>query len=326
MISKQRRVVVFAALGMIFFEGCTLSPAPVRTDIAAVSFDFTSLGRWESFRQLDYYKIPAANLKGDIGPAYLLYMVTLAGFHTENYGITAGPDDDVRYTTDGGQTWTRASGELFCRHGLDIVDEKVAWHCGNGGIRVSTDGAKTWQTVGSFSCSQMSFLDARTGWTASTYILRATFDGGASWNSLTLPSAIQRVAAIALRTANDGYVLDTSGNLFVTADGGRSWEARSLGLTSGERLVSSEVSPLAAMRFLDDRRGMAVFDLEDGTVWFAVTEDGGRSWQRAEIPGLRGKSLYYHLFLSRDFRLLTATDDFNSGKNISVVFRYRQPR
>ena len=94
----------------------------------------------------------------------------VAGFHDDGFGITVGYSGDVRYTTDGGQLWTSAENKSWCRYGLDIVDEKTAWHCGNGGhVRASTDGGQTWQTVADFGpnqpdhCRFLSFLDAKTG-------------------------------------------------------------------------------------------------------------------------------------------------------------------
>ena len=169
----------------------------------------------------------------------------------------------------------------------------------------------------------MSFLDARTGWAASPYRLQATADGGTTWTGVARPPAMDDIAAVALRTAADGYVLDKEGALFVTADGGQSWRVLSLGLKSGERLMSGQM-PMAVMRSFDARRGLVIFDLSDGTVWSALTLDGGQTWQRAEIPDLRGRSYYYRLFLAHDGQLLTATDDFQ-GKHESVVLRYRQP-
>ena len=252
-------------------------------------------------------------------------MVTLAGFLTDAFGITVGPDDDVRYTTDGGQSWTKAASALHCRHGLEIVNEKVAWHCGNGGTRISINGGQSWQTVTTSACPYLSFLNAQTGWAASPYVLQATFDGGVSWENVTLPFASQNIAAIDLRTANDGYVLDTAGNLFVTTDGGQNWEIHSLGLKTGERLIPTTEGPKAVMRFVDTQQGIVVFDLSDGTVWFTITSDGGQSWQRAEISELRDQSYYYHLYLTRDGHLLTVTDDFNNGTNTSLVLHYQQP-
>jgi photosystem II stability/assembly factor-like uncharacterized protein len=283
-----------------------------------------TLGHWEIVHQVDYDNLPEENLMGDIGQAYLVYQVTLAGFHTDTYGITIGPDDDARYTTDGGQSWTKASSELYCRHGLEIVNEQIAWHCGNGGTRVSMDGGQNWTTVAPSSCPFMSFVDEQTGWTASPIRLQITTDGGMSWSNVSLPwSDTQGIAAIELRTATDGYILSTLGNLYSTTDGGQSWQERSLGLRPGEQLITTRTSgQYVAMRFWDTQHGMVVFSLSDRTVWYAVTEDGGQHWQRDEISELRDQSYYYHLFLSRDGPLLTVTDTFLNGQNVSIVLRY----
>jgi photosystem II stability/assembly factor-like uncharacterized protein len=309
-------------LGMLLPGGC----APASPTWAhPASAGLLSSGHWEITRQIDYYALPETDLRGEIRPNYVPYMVTLAGFHTGDFGLTAGPDDDVRYTTDGGQTWTKAPSALHCRHGLEIVDENVAWHCGNGGTRLSTDGGQTWKTVSPSACPYLSFLDAQTGWAASPYEIQATHDSGVSWEKIAKPAAMQDIAAITLRTVNDGAVLDAAGSLFVTQDGGRNWDIRSLGLRTGERLLVSTSGPLAVIRFLDARQGMLIFDLPDRTVWSAVTLDGGQTWQRREILELRDQSYYYHLFLSQDVSLLTVTDDFNNGKNVSLVLKYRQP-
>jgi photosystem II stability/assembly factor-like uncharacterized protein len=311
------RIFLYAifVIGAVENGGCAF-PVPQE------SFRFADPGRLEEVRRIEYGKIPSENLFGDLGPAYRVYLVTLAAFHDEEFGLTAGPDDDVRYTQDGGGSWTRATGELHCRHGLEIVDDRVAWHCGNGGTRLSVDGGRTWKTVATSACPNLSFLDAQTGWSASPYQLQTTGDGGDSWQTLDSPVDGGKIAAIALRTKDDGYLLNQEGNLYVTVDGGKRWEARALGLESDDRLVPSVNGPRAVMRFLDDRNGIIVFDLLDRSVWFAVTGDGGRTWQKVEITVLRNQSSYYQVYLSRNGRWLTVTDDFNNGKNVSVVFRY----
>jgi photosystem II stability/assembly factor-like uncharacterized protein len=302
-------------IGAVGIGGCAF-PIP------RGSAGFDSPGRWEEIRRIEYGMIPSEKLSGDLGPAYRVYLVTVAAFHNGEYGLSAGPDDDVRYTEDGGLSWVRASGELHCRHGLEIVNEKVAWHCGNGGTRVSIDGGRTWKTVAPSLCPNLSFLDAQTGWSASPNQIRRTGDGGATWRILESPIDGEYVAAIALRTKDSGYVLDELGDIYATADGGLGWKKFSLGLNSDDRLNPSGNGPRAAMRFIDDRNGIVVFGLLDGSVWFAVTGDGGRTWQRAEISVLRDQSLYFQVFLSRDGQWLTVTDDFNNGKNMSIVFRY----
>ncbi len=317
MASKYSLIMICAVLGAILLRG-SVSPAQSASPAS-------SLGHWEVVRQIDYDDISEENLKGDIAPAYRIYLVSLAGFHSDTFGIAVGPDDDVRYTSDGGQSWTKAAGELYCRHGLEIVDESVAWHCGNGGTRVSTNGGQTWKTVTPSQCPFLNFLDAETGWAASPSRLQNTTDGGMSWDDVPLPLDAQKIAGLDLRTANDGYLLSTDGNLYVTADGGRSWEGRSLGLRTGEKLMTApSTGPYAVMRFLDARHGMVIFALSDRTVWYAITEDGGQNWQRAEISELRDQSTYYHLFLSQDAQLLTVTDHFLNGENRTIVLRYRE--
>ncbi len=321
----MRRKGFFLALfflGGLGLGGCALPIPFALPSVAPATFDFSTLGRWETVHTIRYNEISKDHLKGHLGPAYLVYLVTMAGFQTESYGISIGPDDDVRVSTDGGQSWTKSPGALFCRHGMEIVDGKTAWHCGNGGTRVSTDGGRTWRTTAPSACPYLSFLDARTGWAASPYDLQSTDDGGKTWTDVPLPATVQELAAIELRPGGNGYLLDAAGRIFVTSDGGRNWEIHWLGLAAGESLMTGAEGPKAVMRFIDARRGMVVFDLADRTVWFALTADGGRSWQRAEISELRDRSYYYHLFLSRDGSLLTATDDFNNGSNVSLVLRY----
>jgi photosystem II stability/assembly factor-like uncharacterized protein len=311
------RLFSFVAIGFSL-AGCSL----LRQPAAPIPFGERPPGRWEQTVSLSYYDIPADRLKGPVDPAYPVYMVTVAGFYNERFGITAGPDDDVRYTTDGGQTWTRSENALHCRHGLEIVDEKTAWHCGNGGTRLSRDGGRTWTTVSPSPCPNLSFLDARTGWAASTYVLQATADGGATWTELSVPVGGFRIAAVSLRTADEGYVLDEAGNLYATFDGGSTWDTRSPGIPDGALLVPSVNGPRAALRFVDERHAVLVFDLEDRSVWFAVSADGGRTWKMEEISALRDRAYYYQLFLSRDGSLLTVTNDFNFGDNTSMLFRY----
>ena len=325
MSSRPKAIVVGLILAALVLGSCTTASLPASPAAKPDSSNLTFPGHWEVVRQLDYGHLAKADLKGEIGPAYLLYLVTLAGFHTETFGITVGPDDDVRYTTDSGQSWTKTASALHCRFGLEIVDEKIAWHCGNGGTRVSADGGQIWQTVAPSPCPYLSFLDAQIGWAASPYVLQVATNGGTSWRTLALPSDLKSIATIALRTDKDGYVLDTAGHLFVTADGGQSWQVSSLGLKPDERLIPSTSGPKAVMRFVDAQHGIVVFDLADRSVWFALTSDGGHSWQRAEITTLRDQSYYYQLYLTRDGRLLTVTDDFDGGANVSTVLRYEQP-
>lgn len=249
----------------------------------------------------------------------------MAGFLDESFGITVGSAGEVHYTTDGGETWPQADNASLCRFGLEIVDDKLAWHCGNGGhVRVSTDGGRTWQAVADYGpnepkhCRFLSFLDAETGWAATPYQLGATADGGASWVDVALPEGIQDIAAIALRTSTDGYLLDVAGNLFVTEDGGESWAPLSSGLIpDGKELLLGSSSPAAALRFPDADRGLVALSLkgkEGVEISIVRTIDGGQTWEQEHALTTFGTP-----YLTRDGTMLTIV----GLSNTITVLRYR---
>jgi photosystem II stability/assembly factor-like uncharacterized protein len=245
-----------------------------------------------------------------------------AGFLDDSFGIMVGYAGMVAYTTDGGENWSPGKNTSLCRFGLDIVDRQTAWNCGNGGhVRVSTDGGKTWQAVANFGSSEpdqcrfLSFLDAQTGWAASPQLLGATTDGGTTWKTLALPKGLLNIEAISLRTATEGYLLDTTGTVFVTTDGGLTWTTRSLGLAGNEKL-SIASAPTAAMRFTDALHGMVVFDLMDG-VFSVRTADGGKTWNREPV-GITYQSPT--LYLGHDGLTLTMIDKLSD----LTVLRYQE--
>ncbi len=249
---------------------------------------------------------------------------TVAGFLDENFGITAGSAGEVHYTIDGGETWSEADNSSMCRFGLEIVDEQLAWHCGNGGhVRVSTDGGHTWQAVADYGpnepkhCRFLSFLDAEIGWAATPYQLGATADGGASWVDVALPGGIQDMAAIALRTATDGYLLDVAGNMFVTQDGGETWSPPSPGLIPEGKELLSGFAPAAAMRFFDADHGLVALSLkgEEGVeILIMRTADGGQTWEQESALATFGAP-----YLTRDGTMLTIV---GLSKKITVL-RYQ---
>jgi photosystem II stability/assembly factor-like uncharacterized protein len=237
------------------------------------------------------------------------HRTTVAGFHDEAFGITVGYGGAVYYTMDGGETWTEANNDSWCRFGLDIVDENVAWHIGNGGqVRVSTDGGRNWEAVSDLSdkgiSPSTSFLDTKTGWAASPGQLWATSDGGQMWTDVTLPEMDNLIAAIALRTAADGYVLDYAGNLHVTHDGGSTWVSQTLELGDKIDLVAHPV-----IRFFDAENGVIVTRLAEKGIVALRTADGGITWTQEDLLDDLGIYLYLeiYLYLSRDGRFLTIT-------------------
>jgi len=183
---------------------------------------------------------------------------------------------------------------------------------------VSTDGAQNWQTVSRLAYGGdspfISFLDTQTGWAASSEQLEATIDGGQTWVEIALPQEAATIAAITLRTAGDGYLLDNAGSLYITEDGGESWSLQTLGLDT--EILTSLSIPLAAIRFFDADHGLIVLILMgEGDVLAMRTADGGQTWEQESVPAEFGP-----LYLTHDGTILTVT---GTGGQITVL-RYEE--
>ena len=177
-------------------------------------------------------------------------------------------------------------------------------------VSVSTDGGKTWKAIkdkkGGFGCI-LAFADAKTGWFGFGNKFQMTTDGGGTWKDLALPKDVSKVAAISLRTPTDGYLLDDTGVLYITQDGGKTWSSRSLGLDNPSIMgfVSggfvNEI-PQAAIRFTDTDHGLVVLGLSGKTSMIALhTADGGKTWKEESLP----TKLFGAPYISRDGKFVT---------------------
>jgi hypothetical protein len=233
-------------------------------------------------------------------------------------GIAGDLSGKIYYTGDGGTTWTGTAEAGASRAALEILEgNRKLWYIGVGGdLLESTDLGHTWKSAGPFPWTghveYISFSDELTGWGMTTEWREfyATADGGKSWIAIPLPEGMDRPAALHLRTARDGYILDTAGNLFVTADSGKTWTVHSLGLAAGETIPALNHS--AAVRFSDALRGVAAVSIIGGGAGLTRalrTSDGGVTWQAEPLPAPIGM---FHL--SRDGVFLTHMDLYDNGK------------
>lgn len=230
-----------------------------------------------------------------------------AGFLNDTQGITVSYGGEVHFSKDAGKTWPRAINNSWCRFGLEIVDANVAFHCGNKGhVRMSVDGGETWDEVADFGdmepdqCRFLSFADPKTGWIASPFRIAATHDGAQSWTEFDMPEASKNIAAINLRTANDGYILDLSGKLFMTGDAGKTWSERMVPLNG--LVLQTLKCPTAAMRFSDANHGTVVV-ASTGKILSFLTADGGKTWTKSVVSD----KLFGFIFLTKDGKTLTIT-------------------
>ncbi len=236
--------------------------------------------------------------------------VRMAGFHNDKFGVWGGAGDEgaQHYTLDGGKTWTAAK-TGGCMFSVDIVDVNTIWQSCLSGTSLTVDGGKNWtviaKDVGGLA-SILAFADAKTGWVGSGNKFKVTRDGGKTWNELTLPDGVDAVAAISLRTPEDGYLIGKNGVLYITKDCGKTWKSCSLGIENPDIQGFGNVwveTPQAAVRFTDAKNGLVVLGLSGNEDLIALrTKDGGKTWKKESVPAKLGKP-----FISRDAKYLTVS-------------------
>lgn len=293
---KRHGYLIFAILILAVVGGCAPAATPPPATTAPTQVENADL--WQLVLQRDIEQ-----------------PMRIAAFLDESFGLTGGSADVGRahVTTDGGQTWTLAESSEGCLFGLDIVDTQVVWQCSLGPAGVSTDGGQTWQTVTEYgNCRQMSFLDAQTGWIATRDQIGMTVDGGQTWADVTLPTGVENILAVSLRTPTEGYLVDSTGVLHVTQDGGQSWASHPTGLDLECILIPDRDTASAAVRFTDADHGLVAVHLTGGLSSRVVarrTTDGGQTWEQEEVMEV---PLLVALYLSPDGSVLTVTDHTES--------------
>jgi len=279
-------------------------------------------GSWELLHHINFYY--ADKYEGEITPPYYVMFVNIAGFESERFGIAVGPDDDSRFTKNGGKVWTKANGgEVFCRFGLDIVNGSTAWNNGNGGVKYTSNGGRSWNAVSQIHClPYIAFYNKNIGWIASSFNILSTTDKGKTFQEIILPSKDVRISAISLRTGKQGYLLDAEGILYKTYDFGKTWASSSIRLEEGERLFSG-THIRSAVRFTDMQNGKIICTKQDSSLWAYTTTDGGTTWEKNEITGLQNRSAIFEVYLSRNAEILTLTSNFED-RNESFVLKYKK--
>jgi photosystem II stability/assembly factor-like uncharacterized protein len=131
--------------------------------------------------------------------------------------------------------------------GLSVVSERTVWTSGSAGtVLRTTNGGRTWQSVGPPGTETLQFRDIE------------AFDS--------------RTAVIL--SIGSG----TDSRIYRTSDGGRTWQ---LAFVNAEPTAFYD-----CMTFFDRKRGLALSDPVNGRFRILETSDGGRSWQivNADMP------------------------------------------
>ncbi len=249
----------------------------------------------------------------------------IVGFFDQNNGITVGEWGKTYFTHDGGETWEKSTNKSFDLFGIDFVDENTAFNCGSRGyVGVTENGGKTWTRLTyygpnfpfTYHCRYLSFLSRDTGWIASPEKLAATFDGGRSWNEITLPEGMKRMKAVDMWSETEGCILDNEYTLFFTGDGGKTWQKQDIEMDTEQPNKKILMTQDTAMRFTNRTTGKIIFQVpmpEAVAVFELSTNNGGKTWLQEKVPVTLVD--ISNIYLTRDGKTLTT---FNFADGIMI--------
>lgn len=212
-------------------------------------------------------------------------------FPTVSDGYALDAAGGVFNTDDGGQSWkTLDTGSTARPNAVYAPSPSVVMVIGPTGVRRSTDSGGSFDAVRGDAVARtpLSGVDragtAVVAWGPQDVILSA--DGGKTFRTVLKPGKYKTVKVKGKRTkvnrlgvdkvdfvdARTGFLLDTSGRVWRTANGGKSWtELPGVG-TNGAR----------GMSFMSAKDGYLVIstfgDVRSPTGFLLRTDDGGATW------------------------------------------------
>jgi photosystem II stability/assembly factor-like uncharacterized protein len=242
-------------------------------------------------------------------------------------GWAAGDGGLLYRTTDGGRAWKPLTiGLSVSIARIFFVDWNTGWMLGDAPGKESAppqtvllrtaNGGRTWARQPLPGVLGFHFADARTGWAVGhDAALLKTSDGGAEWKQY---EGIEKLIGLPVESTTynfgfcDVHFIDGArgwaignfygrarnhlGGLFATTDGGATWQRVPLSVKTQHS--SSRFTPglLHTVRFTDLGTGTVTGEMQDGEerYFFALhTQDGGKTWQQARVPGRTAQRAHF---------------------------------
>lgn len=204
-----------------------------------------------------------------------------ASFASATVGYALDERGGLQLTTNGGVSWrTLDPGTTTPADAVAAVSNNSVLLVGPVTIYRSVAGGRFNPVAGPVVAkARVSQVDVAGGATFAFggHALIRSLDGGASWSALRLPLTNRRgrssvaIRSVSFTSAADGLLLDTSGRLWQTRSGARSWsEVLSAGTSSATSVVAADASHAFLV--------VSAFGSDSANAYVLHTADGGASW------------------------------------------------
>jgi photosystem II stability/assembly factor-like uncharacterized protein len=229
------------------------------------------------------------------------YTICDLSFPDQKHGWVLDDAGQMMHTADSGYSWNDQTpyASSFTPGAIFFIDASRGWVVGQstssgyGQILRTTDGGSTFNfqlNTGSWPFISISFSDSLHGIAGTNNkMIYFTSNGGAAWDSVTVPVAAAYMQARNVQMADNstGYGILSNVNhtaLAKTSNGGQTW---SVIKTDNTQFTAA----YTALSFVDAQNGyIAAFDFNGTPNKFSLlkTTDGGTSWTPIIFPSLPG--------------------------------------
>ncbi len=209
-------------------------------------------------------------------------------------------------TLNGGTTWQtlNAGAGAAPRAVIAVPGSDSVLLFGPKGIKRATGGGE-FNSVPGKIVSSAAITNADLGgsaifaWGSGGKRLLASTSKGQSWKAVKLPAKTTRIRQVSFTGSQVGFLLDTSGRVWSTSNGGRSWKQS---LSAGTSAISGISFGSASSGYLS----IDAFGADATNAYVLHTGDGGKSWRPQAIsPGVVGAGGIVASDASHAFSLVT---------------------